>query len=112
MKSELEKKIMKKVYIMSLYRSFKARVPLKVFMIAIMLSLSTKMISYNTIYSYLSSQDLENKLSYAYWSIVHAPFLKIAVLMIVLYLIFSVFKDFIFALVGKKKESFIKKYRY
>ena len=112
MKSELEKRIMKKVYLMSLYKSFKARVPLKVFLLTIILSLSTKIISYKTIYNYFTDLDLQNKITYIYGSIINAPFLKISVFIIVLILVFSVFKDFIFALVGKKKNTFIKKYRY
>ncbi len=95
MNSDLEKRIMKRVYYLSIYKSFRTRVPLKVLLLAITLSLSTRVISYKTIYNYFINLEVKNTFNYAFWSVVHAPIIKLAILSVVILLIISVLRDLI-----------------
>ncbi len=102
MKSELEKRIMRRVFLISLYKNIRNRVPLKVLMLTIILSLSTKMISYKTIYGYFSEIKVEDIFSYVTTTVSNAPIFKIIILMAIVWLIISVVRD-IFKVTKQKK---------
>ncbi len=95
MNSDLEKRIMKRVYYLSIYKSFRSRVPLKVLLLAITLSASTKLISYKVIYNYLSGLSFENMFRYSIHSIANAPVVKLLILALAILLVISVVRDMV-----------------
>lgn len=86
---------MRRVYLLSLYKNFRARVPLKVLLLTIILSLSTKMISYKIIISTILNMKVKETFVYVINTIIAAPFVKVAVLALIMFLIYSTVKDLV-----------------
>lgn len=74
----------------SLFREFRKRTPLKVFLLAIVLSYSTKVISYKVVWGYLINLNFSNQISYLYRSFIGASPIKIILIIIIAGLLLSV----------------------
>ncbi len=79
----------------SFLREFKSHTPIKALLLAIVLSFSTKVISYKVIIGYLSEKGILDQISYIFNSLIHTSIVKLFIIACIGYLSFSVCRSIV-----------------